>query len=25
MSLGVGGTTVQFQVPANGWASVNWE
>jgi glucosylceramidase len=24
-TLGVGGTTVQFQVPAQGWATVNWQ
>jgi glucosylceramidase len=24
MSLGVGGTTLQFEVPARGWASVYW-
>ena len=24
-NLAVGGTTVQFEIPANGWATVNWE
>ncbi len=24
MTLGIGGTTVQFTVPGNGWATVNW-
>lgn len=25
MTLGVGGTTLQFDVPAQGWATVNWQ
>lgn len=25
MTLAVGGTTLQFQVPGNGWATVNWQ